>query len=436
MFDFISPLLERDLSTERIALLAIMVMTAVVGYPLSRLLTRGIRRRRDDVTDHASRGRRFMLNIPVVMAWPVLAAVLAIAPLLLLPGAAPNSDRLPVLTLAWFLLLHNGIDTTIRQYMQPGPHRRRLRWLVVPIIMAVAVLDQMSLLGDLFEYLNRPFLVMGGAHLSILSVLSSFGLALVFILGARMLSNLISNSILPNLGVEQALADALAAVTRSLIIVLGLLVSADAMGLDMSSLKIVLGALSVGIGFGLQNVVNNFVSGLILMFERTIKRGDIIRINETEGRVMSIGLRSSVVRTRSGHDIIVPNGELVAGHVDNLSFTDEHVRVDVPIGVSYRADPREVSDILLAVTRRTPDVVPSPPPEVLFTGYGESSIDFEVRVWVHGAWTLPRVRSALLFEAWYELKKAGVEIPFPQRDLHIRSGVVEVAQCDPGKAGD
>jgi small-conductance mechanosensitive channel len=218
----------------------------------------------------------------------------------------------------------------------------------------------------------------------------------------------------------------LGTVARSLVIVLGLLVAADALGLDLSSLKIVLGALSVGIGFGLQNVVNNFVSGLILMFERTIKRGDIVRISQTEGRVASIGLRSSVIRTRAGHDIIVPNGDLVAGQVDNLSFTDEDVRIEVPFGVSYASDPNTVREIVLEVAARTDLVRPSPEPDVLFMGFGESSLDFELRVWVSGAWVLPRVRSALLFDVWYALKGAGIEIPFPQRDLHVRSGVLEM----------
>jgi small-conductance mechanosensitive channel len=428
MLERIAAYCARDLSTDRLALLLTMVAAALVTLPLARLLTRGLRRRFRGEVEPVSPSQRAWLTVRIAPVWPLLTAVLATAPLLLLPGVATVAGRLRVLSLAWFLLLHGVVDLTIQQTMSRGPRRRRLRWLVVPLVILIVLLDQVRLLHPLLGWLDHPFLVLGAAHLSALSVLTGLGLALVFILGARVLADLLAHRLLPGLGVEPALADALGTVVRSLTIVLGLLVAAEAMGLDMSSLKIVLGALSVGIGFGLQNVVNNFVSGLILMFERTIKRGDIIRINQTEGRVTAIGLRSSVIRTRAGHDIIVPNGELVAGQVDNLSFTDENVRVDIPVGVSYGADPELVRRVLLEVVAGMEGIDAEPPPEVLFMGLGESSLDFEIRIWVRGAWTLPRVRSRVLFDGWYALKAAGVEIPFPQRDLHLRSGVLRVRQ--------
>jgi len=213
----------------------------------------------------------------------------------------------------------------------------------------------------------------------------------------------------------------------------GIMVALESLGFDLSTLKIVLGAMGVGIGFGLQNVVNNFVSGIIILAERMVKKGDIIAVGQTDGRVIRIGLRSSVVRTRAGMEIIVPNSDFVSSQVTNFSYHDRLVRVDIPVGVSYASDPNRVREILLQAAAEEERVLQNPRSDVIFVQYGNSSIDFELRVWIDDPWVRPQVRSALYFSIWYKLKSAGIEIPFPQRDLHVRSGEIKVRIDPPEK---
>lgn len=403
----------------QLILLAIVIVLSriVIARPRASLRARlGVEPRPGD------RITWFMKFFGASLMWPAVAAASMAVVVVLLPGDDPLRDRLRVTAVLWFLVYYLLAESLLFAFVQAGPRRRQLRLVFVPIGLTLAVLDRLRLLDPVVNWLDRPLLTLMDAQISMLSLLTALLIVVAFVFGAKAVGDIIANRIMPRLGIEAALSDALGAISRYLITVLGVLMASDHLGLDLTGLKIVLGALSVGIGFGLQNVVNNFVSGLILMFERTIKRGDIIQLDGTAGRVLSIGLRSSVVRTRAGHEIIVPNGDLIASRVDNLSYRDPLMRLDVPIGVSYGSDPEAIRAILLGVAAAHAATLEAPPASVLFTGYGESSLDFQLRVWISDAWRTPTITSELLYAAWYALKDAGVEIPFPQRDLHIRSG--------------
>jgi len=207
----------------------------------------------------------------------------------------------------------------------------------------------------------------------------------------------------------------------------GLLLALSAAGIETSQFALVVGALGVGIGFGLQNVVNNFVSGLILMFERPIQPGDIIDVDTLQGRVIEIGLRATRVQTWEGAEVIVPNGTMLSGNLINWTLSDTSRRVEIPVGVAYGTSVRRVLDVLMKVAQQQPDAMKDPAPVVLFTGFGESSLDFSVRFWTRDAATAVAARSeagAAISEA---LEAEGIEIPFPQRDLHLRSVDATVA---------
>ncbi len=191
-------------------------------------------------------------------------------------------------------------------------------------------------------------------------------------------------------------------------------------GFDLSRFAIIAGALSVGIGFGLQNVVNNFVSGLILAFERPISVGDSVEVGTLWGRVNRIGIRSSVVRTFDGSEVIVPNADFISKEVINWTLSDVSRRLIVPVGVAYGSDPHQVLDLLVRVARDNPDVMTEPEPYGLFIGFGDSSLDFELRAWCDFNDGM-RVKTELNLGIHDALKEAGIEIPFPQRDLHLRS---------------
>ena len=192
-------------------------------------------------------------------------------------------------------------------------------------------------------------------------------------------------------------------------------------GINLSGLAFFVGILSVGIGFGLQNIVNNFISGLILLFERPIKPGDMINVGDAEGRVQEIKMRATTIVTLDNVTIIVPNSQFISSEVINWSHTDPKVRIHIPIGVAYGSDVRLVTQSLLKVARDHPEVIEEPSPKVWFVGFGNSSLDFELLAWI----ARPPLRKQVLSDLNYAIDDAfrqhNVTIPFPQRDLHLRS---------------
>ena len=212
---------------------------------------------------------------------------------------------------------------------------------------------------------------------------------------------------------------AISTFTRYVVLFFGFLLAVAATGINLDRLAFLAGALGVGIGFGLQNVVNNFVSGLILLFERPVKIGDTVEIGGLWGDVRRIGIRSSVVRTFDGAEVIVPNGDLISQQVTNWTLSDRHRRVEVKVGVAYGTDPERVLGILREVADAHPDVLGMPEPQTLFEGFGDSSLDFRLRVWIRDFERGLPVRSELSVALNAALAAAGITIPFPQRDLHV-----------------
>ncbi len=203
-----------------------------------------------------------------------------------------------------------------------------------------------------------------------------------------------------------------------------LIIALGIAGLDFKNLAIIAGALSVGIGFGLQNVVNNFVSGLILLFERPIRTGDWIVVGTTEGFVKRISIRSTQIQTFDYADVIVPNSELISGQVTNWMLRDFRGRVRIPVGVAYGTDTSKVKEILLNITNHHDMIIKDgsiTKPHVLFLGFGDSSLNFEMRFFIRNIERRLHILSDINFEIDAAFREAGIEIPFPQRDLHMRS---------------
>ena len=398
-----------------------VLAVTLLAWPISLLLTRRI-------VEHTEGERReigALRRLLRVAVWPVAALALSAVGLEILRELRPEwlGERSGVLPIVGFFLVLRLVNQLLREVLPPGRRRRRLRRVVAPTLFVLLVLQQLQLLDPTVEVLRRPLVTAGDTPISLFSIL----LAIAVVLGAsvvgRIVQAVLGHRVLPRMGIEVPVAEAVGTVVRYALVVLGVLVGVEFVGFDLTTLKIAFGALGVGIGFGLQNVVNNFTSGLILLFERTVERGDVLTVDGTDGRVQRVGLRASVLRTREGDDLIMPNSILVENKVINYSYGDELKRVDVPVGVSYRSDPNRVREILLEVASSCDDVLAEPEPGVLFEAFGESSIDFTLRCWIDDAWKLPQVRSRLLFEIWYALKADGIEIPFPQRDLHLRSAV-------------
>jgi len=243
---------------------------------------------------------------------------------------------------------------------------------------------------------------------------------------SQLLRFVLKVDVMPHLDLPRGVPGAITRLSHYAIIVVGVMIGASAAGLDFSRINLIVGALGVGIGFGLQNVVNNFVSGLILLFERPIRVGDKIQLVELFGTVKNIGMRASIVRTFQGAEVIVPNANLISAEVINWTLSDERRRADIPVAVAYGTDPQVVIDILVGVAGDHPEVMDDPPPAALFLGFGESSLDFELRAWTGENFV--QVSSDLRVGINAALIGAAIEIPFPQRDLHLRSVDANVAE--------
>ncbi len=240
---------------------------------------------------------------------------------------------------------------------------------------------------------------------------------------ARFVSFVLQEEIFPRLRVKQGVPFALTTFTRYAIIAIGFVAAISILGLPLDRVTIVLSALGVGIGFGLQNLVNNVVSGFVLLTEQPIRLRDKVQIDDVLGHVSHIGIRASTISTFDGAEVIVPNGDLISERVVNWTLSAPQQRVTIPVGIAYGTDPDQVLGILRKVADAHDKVFKAPAPLALFRGFGESSLDFELRVFMNPSDVL-EVPSDLVVAINEALKEAGIEIPFPQRDLHVR-GVPE-----------
>lgn len=213
----------------------------------------------------------------------------------------------------------------------------------------------------------------------------------------------------------------LARLSQYLMMTLGIIFAFQFIGIDLSGLTVIFGLLSVGIGFGLQNLTSNFVSGIIVLFERPISVGDRVLINGIEGDVSEINIRSTLIQSVNNVAYIVPNADFVSGTVVNYSHGDKRIKEDINVGVAYSSDVEKVKSILMDIAQNNKNVLKTPEPEVFLLNFGDSSLDFRLRVWLSNPKNRLDIRSEINFAIVHEFRKNNVEIPFPQRDVWMRN---------------
>jgi len=291
--------------------------------------------------------------------------------------------------------------------------------LSVPAFLLIVGFDWLDL-RRWFGLLSSDMRI-GAVSVSFTDILGAVVVFLLISVGTKWTTGVVDRKLLKRTRLEPGARDSIMTLVNYTGVVTGILIALAIVGVGLSKLAIVAGALSVGIGFGLQSIVNNFVSGLILLFERPIKMGDWVVVPSGQGYVKHIGARATEIETFDRASILIPNSELVSSAVQNWFYKGRLGRVRVDVGVSYGSDPEQVREILLDCAKQHPSVSSYPAPSVLWTEFGDSSLDFELRAYVRNYENAYHVRSDLRFAIFKAFKDAGVQIPFPQRDLHIRS---------------
>jgi len=327
------------------------------------------------------------------------------------------------------LALVLGIGPTSK-LRAPRRHRalieRRVRWFLdvgIALLWIRQALDRFELLvpaQTLFKTVVDAQLHVGDLELSVGRVLGFPVVLIGAYLVARVIVFVLEEDVYSRMALPRGVPYALSNLTRYGMLLVGFFLALGTLGFDLTRLTVLVSAFGLGIGFGLQQVVNNFVSGLILLFERPVQVGDAIQLADMLGEVTRIGIRSSTVRTLEGAEVIVPNASLLEEKVTNWTLSDRKRRIDLDVGVSYGTDAATVIALLQKIASDNPKVVPSPEPAAFFVAFGDSSLDFQLRVWTNDpGWF--GLRSELNVTLQRALQEAGIEVPFPQRDVHVRT---------------
>jgi small-conductance mechanosensitive channel len=286
----------------------------------------------------------------------------------------------------------------------------------------IAALNILNLLDPTTDLLDGIALTLGSLRISALTIIKAVLSLAVLLWLATVASRVLERRIttLPNL--TPSLQVLLSKLLKIVFIVIAVVVALNSVGIDLTAFAVFTGAVGVGVGFGLQKAISNFVSGVMLLLDKSVKPGDVISLGQTYGWVSSLGARYVSVVTRDGTEYLIPNEDLITHQVVNWSYSSNQVRLRIPIGVSYNADVRQARALCLEAAAETPRVLAEPPPVCLLLGFAESAIDLELRVWIHDPKNgVGNVKSDVLLLVWDKFHAHGIEFPYPQRDLHLKT---------------
>ncbi|GIV05116.1 MAG: mechanosensitive ion channel protein MscS [Fimbriimonadales bacterium] len=277
----------------------------------------------------------------------------------------------------------------------------------------------METLRELWDY---PVFRVGASALTVGAIVIIALSFLALYVVSFWLKRLVARRLLARTSLDLGAREAIGSLLRYFLLFWGTIVIIQSAGVDLTALHVLAGAIGVGVGFGLQNIANNFISGIIILFERPIKIGDRVEVAGIDGRVVAIGARATTVITNDNIAIIVPNSFFISEPVVNWTRNDPRVRFKIPVGVAYGSDLRLVEKLLLEAAQEHPEILKDPPPVARLMRFGDNAVEFELRVW---STTLVHQRGKLIsdlnFAIFEKFQQHGIEIPFPQRDVHIRS---------------
>ena len=408
-------LLTEVLTWTSLVQLAIVAVAAVLSWPLARPVRRGLER-------IAARGAAWDYRVrQVISRLPQLAYPGVYFVLMLIAVPAATSVRFPghIMTIAMSLL---AAWLVIKLAVSVISNREVARTITVTA-WTIAALNIVDLLDPLIAVLDGLAITLDEGRISLLTIIK----AMVLLVVLWWLSNAAGRFVTSRLKRSQTLTPSIKVLAEKTIKIALLaavfLVTLDYLGVDLTAFAVFTGALGVGIGFGLQKVVSNLISGFILLLDRSIKPGDVIEIGETFGWVTSLGARYVALTTRDGREWLIPNEDLITQQVINWSYSSKLLRLPLRFGVSYKSDPKTVMSLAVETAKGIDRVYEDPPPVCRLIGFGDSSVDFELRIWISDPEAgVVNVKSAVYVALWEAFHENGIEFPFPQRDIHIKPG--------------
>lgn len=301
-------------------------------------------------------------------------------------------------------------------------HEKNWSRFIAVTAWTLAALHILSLLHPAIALLDKLAVNLGGVRLSFLLLIKAVIVTAILLKLALSTSGLLEKRILTLEGLTPSVQVLLSKALKVTLLILAVVIALGSLGINISTFAFLGGAIGVGIGFGLQKVVSNLVSGLILLLDKSIKPGDVIEIGQTYGRIQSLGARYVSVATRDGTEYLIPNEDLITQQVINWSFTDRLVRLKLTVGVSYDSDIHKVIQLMVEAAMGIPRVLGDPKPVCQLKNFGDSSIDMELRMWISDPENgVSNVSSDARIAIWDSFKRHHIEIPYPQRDLHIKS---------------
>jgi len=401
----------------------VLGLAAAGALLVRRVLSQGLAQRSEQSAESAVRHLAMKTLQRILFPLSMLLGVLAGRALLLHQGNAVTLLNLAVPLLASLATIRTLIYF-LRKTFNPGPVVKAWENLIASSVWVVVALHLLGWLPAVLEGLDGVAMQVGGSRVSVLAIIKLLlVVALLWVL-ALWLARLIENRLSRAEYVSASMQVALVKLSKFVLLVLAFLLALNAVGIDLTALTVFGGALGVGLGFGLQRIASNFISGFIVLFDRSIRPGDVITIGEKFGWVQELRARYVVVKDRDGVERLIPNEMLITSEVINWSYSDRNVRLRIPVSISYDNDPEQALALLLESAMANPRVLADPEPATRLIAFGDNGIELELRVWIEDPEAgLASVRSDINLAIWRAFKHAGIIIPFPQRDLHIRSGL-------------
>ncbi len=287
---------------------------------------------------------------------------------------------------------------------------------------SLKIYETMIIDEQLTSILNKVIFHIGKNPFTLKSLIVLVVSLIALYLITSIIRKILVKRVFPRYKIDIGKAESFATIIRYIIVIIGLMVIMKNSGIDISSFGILFGALGIGIGFGLQSISNNFISGIIILFERPVKIGDRIEVDGIAGNIVNISARATTILTNDNISIIIPNADIVNSKVINWSLNDNIVRFNYSVSVSYKEDPQCIKKILLEIVDECDAVLKDPPPNVLLEEFADSSLNFNLQVWTNEYSTQPKVLKSILYYTIFEkFRQLNIEIPFPQRDLHFIS---------------